>query len=240
MPALRPLLYALFLWLGAGLPVAAAGTVTGQALDEEGHPLPGVAVEAVYLTYSADRIQGHGESYKAETITGEDGRYSLSLEGLPPGEYAAHAYRTLQNGAREVIIDLIPDNSASFASNEAVERNFTARFIESSAELPYGNGGIFILAPALGELGDLSTAEVTLEHLESGRVLVKPLRQSGDGLVVTGVPFGRYRASATLEGAPLLLALWGAEGRYAPSVEHDFTMGYLGNQFIVFAKRSPD
>lgn len=239
MSALRTLLCAALLCLGFGLQALADGWVSGQARDEEGRPLPGIAVEVVYLTYGADRISGYGESYKIETVTGEDGRYSVSLRGLPPGEYAAHAYRILRNGGRDLVIDLIPDDPASFASTEQVVRDFTQRFIESSEELPYGNGGIFVLNPDIAEAADLSAAEIRLENLESGRVIVKPLRRTGEGLVVTGIPFGRYRAAAMLEGAPLLLALQGSDAPFALSVEHDFTMGYLGDQFIVLARRPP-
>jgi hypothetical protein len=55
--------------------------------------------------------------------------------------------------------------------------------------------------------------------------------------VVTGIPFGTYRASVTLAGRPLRVALWGApETQLAASVTHDFTMGYNGRQFQVMAR----
>ena len=58
-----------------------------------------------------------------------------------------------------------------------------------------------------------------------------------NGLVVTGIPFGSYRASVTLAGQALRVALWGAsDAELAPSVTHDFTMGYSGREFQVMAR----
>ena len=83
---------------------------------------------------------------------------------------------------------------------------------------------------------DLAAAEVTLVEVGGGgRTYVRKVRPSGEGLVVTGIAFGTYRASVTLAGRPLRLALWGEE-TYGPSVTHDFTMGWLGDQFRVMAQ----
>jgi len=59
------------------------------------------------------------------------------------------------------------------------------------------------------------------------------VRPSGEGLIVSGVPFGTYKASVTLDGKPMQIALWGPnhDGRFHPTIVHDFTMGWLGNQF---------
>jgi len=66
-------------------------------------------------------------------------------------------------------------------------------------------------------------------------MIVKTVRPTGEGLVVSGVPFGTYRASVALHGRPMRIALWGPghDGMFHPSVVHDFTMGWLGNQFQV-------
>lgn len=214
-----------------------AASLTGQALDDLGAPLAGVQVEAVYQGYSADQLNSAGASIKGEAVTGADGRYAIDLSALPPGVYAAHAYRMIENGGRRLIVDLVPDDTALFAGNAETERNFAAVLVEQSEALPYGNAGIFVLENAIGDFTDLSAATVMLQDLASSRVFVKPVRPSGEGLVATGIPFGRYRASVTLEGQPLLLAIWGAsDGDFAVSVEHDFTMGYSGNMFRVMAK----
>ena len=103
---------------------------------------------------------------------------------------------------------------------------------------PYGNGGVFVLNNAVGDGTDLSGAEVTLENVASGRRVVKTVRPTGEGLIVSGIPFGTYRASVSLGGRPMQVALWGPghDGTFHPFVVHDFTMGWLGNQFQVQAK----
>ena len=225
------------LWLFAT--AAFAGTVSGRAVDEAGKPLAGVNVEIVYQTYTADQLAGYGASIKAETKTGADGGYSVSTDHLPPGEYSAHAYTIENNDGRPVNVDLVPENPATFAANADTVRNFSGGYYEFTADDPYGNGGIFVLHNAIGDFTDLSAAEVTLANVASGRHLVKTVRPSGEGLIVSGVPFGTYRASVTLNGKPMRIALWGPGhgdsfgDSFGDSVVHDFTMGWLGNQFQV-------
>lgn len=211
---------------------AFAGTVSGSAVDEDGKPLAGVNVEVVYQTYNADKLMGYGASIKAETKTGADGSYSVDTSRLPPGEYSAHAYTVVDNGGRPVNIDLVPSDPATFAGHAETVRNFSGGYYEFTEDDPYGNGGVFVLNNAIGDYTDLSTAEVTLENLATARKIVKAVRPSGEGLIVSGVPFGTYRASATLDGKKLQIALWGpgTDGTFADSVVHDFTMGWLGNQ----------
>jgi hypothetical protein len=212
---------------------ALAGTVSGQAVDENGLPLADVNVEVVYQTYNADKLLTYGASIKAETKTGVDGRYSVDISHLPPGEYSAHAYTVIDNGGRPVNIDLVPDNAATFPGVDDTIRNFSGGYYEFTVEDPYGNGGVFVLNNAIGDYTDLSAAEVMLENVATTRKIVKTVRASGEGLIVSGVPFGRYRASVTLHGKPMQIALWGPnhDGSFADFVVHDFTMGWLGNQF---------
>ncbi|MBL0373866.1 carboxypeptidase regulatory-like domain-containing protein [Rhizobium sp. KVB221] len=217
---------------------AMAGSVSGQAIDETGNPVAGVHVEVVYQTWRADQIMGYGESIKAEAVTGSDGRYSIDTGSLPPGEYAAHAYQPITNGGEQANIDLVPDNNATFIGQGDAIRNFKAGIVESSDELPYGNVGIFVLNNAISDFTDLSTAEMTLVNIDTGKTYVKAVRSSGEGLVVTGIPFGTYRASVSLNGKPLQVALWGPglSDTFGASVVHDFTMGYMGNQMQVQVK----
>ncbi|TDR94618.1 carboxypeptidase-like regulatory domain-containing protein [Enterovirga rhinocerotis] len=219
----------------------AQGSVSGIARNDEGAPLAGVKVEAVYQTVSAPRLPYGGRSIKAVGETGPDGRYSLSLAGLPPGEYSANAYQIIVNGGRRLQIDLVASDTATFGSHEAVRRDFRQEMVESSPELPYGNGGVFVIENAISDYTDLSEAEISLVPRRGARPITKRVRRTGEGLVVTGIPFGTYRVSARLGGRPLALRLWGPDiaDRYAETVEHDFTMGALGNQFRVLA-RLPD
>jgi hypothetical protein len=211
---------------------ALAGTVSGRAIDEDGAPLAGVNVEVVYQTYNSDQIMGYGASIKAQTTTGADGRYSVSIDHLPPGEYSAHAYTVVNNGGRPTNIDLVPDDATTFASTADTVRNFSGGYYEFTDDNPYGNGGIFVLNNAIGDFTDLSAAEVTLENVATQRKIVKPVRGSGEGLIVSGVPFGTYKASVALGGRPMQIALWGPnhDGTFHPFIVHDFTMGWMGNQ----------
>ncbi|MGD9915259.1 MAG: carboxypeptidase-like regulatory domain-containing protein [Rhizobiaceae bacterium] len=217
---------------------ALAGDVSGRAIDENGQPLAGVNVEVVYVTYSADDIMGYGESIKVETKTAPDGSYSADLSHVPPGEYYAHAYEVMMNGGRQFNIDLLPDDAATFASTSRTVRNFTAGIIEFSEKYPYGNAGVFVLNNTIDDQTDLAAAVVRLENVESGRVLERRVRSSGEGLVATGIPFATYRVTVTLGDRPLQLSLRGPglDQSFGASVTHDFTMGWPGNQMVVEAR----
>jgi hypothetical protein len=223
--------------LSAATPVM-AGSVTGIVVDEAGAPLAGVQVEVVYQTYRADQLNSAGESIKASAVTGSDGRYAISTDHLPPGEYAANAFELVVNGGQETIVDLVTDDATTFAGNADTVRNFTGGIIEQTLDMPYGNAGVFVLNNAIGDFTDLSAAVVTLRNLETGKTYVKPVRSTGEGLAVTGIAFGTYEVSVTLDGVPLQLALWGPGfgDDFAQTVTHDFTMGWLGNQMQVAAR----
>ena len=217
---------------------AEAGSVAGLVVDENGAPLAGVTIEIVYQSFGADDLMGYGQSIKAQATSNRKGRYAIDIGHLPPGEYWAHAYRVIDNGGRPTNVDLVADDDSTFAGNADIVRNFTARLIESSAELPYGNGGVFVLNNAIMDFTDLSGALVHLVNQQSGQTVTAMVRSTGEGLAVTGIPLGTYRASVTLDGQPLQVQLWGpgeAEG-FSSSVVHDFTMGWLGNQFQVAVK----
>jgi hypothetical protein len=220
----------------AAMSAACAGSVSGIALDESGAPVAGVHVEIVNQTFGADELLSYGQSIKAEGTTGADGRYAIDTGALPViGEYGAHAYQIVLNGGRQLNVDLVPEDPSHFTIDGRVVRNFTVAIVEFSEDMPYGNAGVFVLNNAIGDFTDLSAAEVTLVDQQSGKTYVKPVRASGEGLVATGIPFGTYRASVTLHGKPMQIALWGpgqSDG-FGPSVVHDFTMGWTGNQFQV-------
>jgi hypothetical protein len=217
---------------------AVAGAVSGLVTDELGAPLPGVNVEVVYQTYNSDDLPNGGESIKQSAVTDESGRYTISTEGMPPGEYSANAYQVVENGGKQINIDFRAEDPSTFAGNADTVRNFTGGFVESTPDNPYGNGGIFLVNNDIGDFTDLSSAEVTLTHVETGKTYQKTVRSTGEGLVVTGIPFGSYRAEVRVNGQPMQIRLWGpgTSDTFADSVTHDFTMGWLGNQFSVAVK----
>lgn len=217
---------------------ALAGTVSGTVTDDNGAPLAGVTIEVVYQTYNSDDLPYGGESIKRSATSDGKGRYAISTDGMPSGEYSANAYQVVENGGREINIDFRSDDASAFAGNADTVRNFTGGFVESTPDDPYGNGGIFVLNNDIGDFTDLSAAEVTLTHVETGRVFQKTVRSTGEGLVVTGVPFGTYRAEVKVNGQRLQMRLWGpgTSDAFSSSITHDFTMGWLGNQFVVAVK----
>lgn len=224
------------LWLTASSSIA--GTVSGRVTDESGTPVWGVTVEVVYQTYNSDDLPYGGESIKASATTNGDGRYSISTDNLPPGEYSANAYHAVKNGDRVINVDFRAEDSSTFAGNADTLRNFTGGYYESSDENPYGNGGIFVVNNAIGDFTDLSNVEVLLIHADTGISYQRKVRQTGEGLVVTGIPFGNYYAMVKLNGRPMQISLWGPgeSDEFSESVTHDFTMGWLGNQFVVAVK----
>lgn len=226
------------LMLAAFIRPADAGTVTGLVTDESGLPLAGVTVEIVYQTYNSDDLPYGGKSIKQSAVTDAGGRYSVSTDAMPPGEYSANAYQVVENGGKQITIGFRAEDSSTFAGNAETVRNFTGGFVESTADDPYGNGGIFVVNNAIGDLTDLDAAEVTLIHVETGASYVKRVRPTGEGLVVTGIPFGTYRAEVRVDGQPMRIRLWGpgTPEEFADSVTHDFTTGWLGNQFQVAVK----
>jgi hypothetical protein len=223
--------------LACGSP-AVAGSVSGIVVDDAGAPMAGVNVEVVYQTYRADQLNGAGESIKESTVTDTDGRYRIVTDHMPRGEYAASAFEMVSNGGQQLVVSLVPDDATTFAGNADTIRNFTGGIVEMSDELPYGNAGIFVLNNAIGDFTDLSAAVVTLTDVQTGKVLTKTLRPTGEGLTITGIPFGTYRVTVALDGTPLQVKLWSpdAPDTYGPSVTHDFTMGWLGNQMQVAAQ----
>jgi hypothetical protein len=223
--------------LACGSP-AVAGSVSGIVVDDAGAPMAGVNVEVVYQTYRADQLNGAGESIKESTVTDTDGRYRIVTDHMPRGEYAASAFEMVSNGGQQLVVSLVPDDATTFAGNADTIRNFTGGIVEMSDELPYGNAGIFVLNNAIGDFTDLSAAVVTLTDVQTGKVLTKTLRPTGEGLTITGIPFGTYRVTVALDGTPLQVKLWSpdAPDTYGSSVTHDFTMGWLGNQMQVAAQ----
>jgi hypothetical protein len=224
--------------LAASAQAGFAGTVSGLVTDENGAPVAGVNVEVVYQTYNSDDLPYGGESIKQSAVTDEAGRYAISTDRMPPGTYAANAFQVVINGSRQINLDFRTDNDATFGSHEDVTRNFTGGFYESTQNDPYGNGGIFVLERSIETDIDLAGAEVTLTNTATGQTIVKAVRSTGEGLVVTGIPFGTYRAEVSLDGQPLQISLMGPgiTEDYAASATHDFTMGWLQNQFRVMAK----
>lgn len=214
--------------LGGTLAMAqnGGGVVRGRVVDDGGRPVAGATITATYQSMQGGSLL-YGGKYNRKATTGADGRYSISLKGMPLGEYATSGS---YNG-----IDLLPDTKARFAGNAQTVRNFRAAIVESTDDNDYGNGGIFVAENDFGDYTELEGLQVTLTSLKTGQTYVKSVRRTGEGWTVTGLPYGGYRATARFNGRPVQLKLWGpGDHDFAASVE-----GVVGNLKImrVYVKR---
>lgn len=195
--------------LWAGGCSAQSGAVQGRVVDEAGRPVAGAQMGAYYRSFEGGQ-KLYGGSYNRQVVTGADGRYSISLSGLPRGEYVV-------SGTYESI-DLLPDNPATFASTVATVRNFTYRLVESTDDNAYGNGAILAVDTDIGDYTDLAGLELTLRSRETGKVYTKTVRRTGEGYAVTGLPFGAFDVSARLDGRPAQVKPYDGDGPFAASV----------------------
>jgi hypothetical protein len=178
------------------------GVVSGRVTDDGGRPVAGATVIATYQSFGGGGLL-YGGRYNRQARTGPDGRYAIALGGLPVGAYAVA-------GSHEGM-SLIPETDATFASNAQTVRDFRHGVVERTAADDYGNGGVFVAENDIGDYSDLEGLEVTLVPLGGGKTITRTVQRTGEGLSVTGLPFGAYRATARLNGRPVTLKLWGPD-----------------------------
>lgn len=188
---------------------AQSGGVRGRVVDGQGRPVAGAQIGVYYRSFEGGQ-RLYGGSYNRQTVTGADGRYSLSLTGLPRGEYVVSGS---VNG-----IDLLPDNPATFASTVASVRNFTHRLVESTDDNAYGNGAILAVDTDIGDYTDLAGLELTIRARSTGQVYTRQVRRTGEGYAVTGLPFGEFEVSGRLAGRAVGMRPYSGEGSFGPSV----------------------
>jgi hypothetical protein len=219
--------------------VAEPGWVTGRATDADGRPIAGVEVTVTYQSYGGGRAMRYGASYSQTEVTDARGIYRIRIGNQALGEYSASASRPARAGDAGMRVQLVPENQALFAQNAATIRNFRLIFVEQTPDNPYGNGGIFVVENAIGSYASLENAEVTLQAVAGGRPIVRRVRRTGEGWVVTGLAPGQYRASVTLDGRPLLMNASGMDARldaYTTSLVGSFNGGASGRVFRVRVK----
>lgn len=192
-----------------GASEAQSGGVQGRVVDEAGRPVAGAQIGVYYRSFGGGQLP-YGGSYNRQTTTSADGRYSLSLRGLPRGEYVV-------SGSLDGI-DLLPENPATFASTVATVRNFTHRLVESTDDNAYGNGAILAVDTAIGDYTDLAGLELTLRSSETGRVYTRTVRRTGEGYAVTGLPFGAFDVSGRMGGRSVGIRPYSGEGAFGASV----------------------
>jgi hypothetical protein len=220
-------------------PAPAPGHVVGRVTGEDGRPLAGAQITATYQSYGGGRAMRYGASHSRTATTDASGAYRIRIDDMAPGEYSISAHGPVRADGATQQWPLVANDAANIDNRSASVRNFSWKVVEQSADNPYGNGGIFVVETAIGNYSDLSEAEVTLWPLTGGRTIVGQVRRTGEGLVVTGVPPGRYRASVKLGGRTLQINRGGMDDPndpFVPSIEGSITGGASGNIFRVRAK----
>lgn len=173
--------------------------VAGQVLDDRGRPIADAEVTVRYQSNPG------GVSISRSARTNGQGRYRIDLR-QPPGVWTAHAKATLLVDGARMTIDLVPDNSAPFAGNAGAVRNFRVRFVEQTADDPYGVGGMIVVNSAIGDYTPLDEVTVTLHPVGGGAPIEKRLRSTGEGWVVTGLRPVSYRVTVAHRGRPMLVS----------------------------------
>ena len=105
-----------------------------------------------------------------------------------------------------MLLDLVPNSDAPFAGNRGAVRNFRLAYVESTATDPYGTGGMLVVASAVGDYTPMDEVSVTLQPTAGGAAITRPLRNSGEGWVVTGLRPQNYRVTASHRGRPMLVS----------------------------------
>jgi len=167
------LLAAIGLLLSSGLAAGQTGSISGRVADENGGPLPGVAVEASGPAISAARVG----------VTGGDGAYRL--DALPAGSYSVAFRLTGFVGVDRRDVPVTADSS--------VRADATLRLSASADVVVTARKTFLNLADVtepgeslLGIASSSSQGAVTAEQIE-----LRPLARAGDvletvpGVVVT-------------------------------------------------------
>lgn len=188
---------------------AQSGGVRGRVIDDAGRPVAGAQMGVYYRSFEGGQ-RLYGGSYNRQARTGADGRYSLSLNGMPRGEYVV-------SGTFEGV-DLLPENPDTFASTVATVRNFTHRLVETTDDNDYGNGAILAVDTDIGDYTDIEGLELTLRSRDTGRVYTKTVRRTGEGYAVTGLPFGAFDVSARLGGRSIGIRPYDGDAPFGSSV----------------------
>lgn len=197
--------------------------VLGQAVDELGEPIADAEISVRYQSNPG------GVSISRSARTDRQGRYHIDLR-QPPGVWTVHAEAVVDFEGRKMTIELMPDNNEPFAGTVGAIRNFQLRFVEQTADDPYGVGGMLVVATAIGDFTPLDEVTVTLHPIAGGAPIERKLRNTGEGWVVTGLRPQSYRVTVRHGGSPMLVS-----PALAPQSEYRWQNDYLG----VFQRTGP-
>jgi hypothetical protein len=207
---------------GGGELEVEAGVLKGRAVGADGRPIQGVEIAADnQLLYNSNLI----------VSTDADGFYQVDTNIATT--FRVTARMKIDFNGTKYLVELTPENDASFAGPAGAVRNFTWKL---TGERPdglghYGSSVLFYLDgvdPQNPEVYlDDENVEVTLTPEgplidgSQGQSITRKASRTPDGSGLVDVPLGRYRISANYQGRPLQVGLRNS-GQYAAEVVADF------------------
>lgn len=161
------------------------GILKGLVVDSTGAPMAGVEVIADNTLFYNTNVIGY---------TDATGHYRLDISH-PLGTWQVSATATLQYRGQPFTIAIEPEDPALVTGAEGAVRDFALSLRNLS--------GPVLVMSGVGDYTPYEEIEMTLEPVgpiidgSAGSTIVSTLGITGDGWAVTGVPYGRYRITAT-------------------------------------------
>jgi hypothetical protein len=113
----------------AGALNAEAGSLSGIVVDDTGAPLGGMHVVIVDQANDAKTVRD-------STVTDGDGRYVITTDTLPPGQYRAEAFQEVSEDGQAWVVPLTPNDNSAFAGSADTIRNFAFVPTKSDGQQP--------------------------------------------------------------------------------------------------------
>lgn len=194
-----------------------SGYATGKVIDTKGNPLAGVevAIENTLL----------GNNASANGVTDNNGLYKIKLSNV--GSFHASAYFTKEFNGKQYRLELNCSSNDAFG-NEGAVRNFQWKltgskpitldgFYGATLEL-YNEPGYYVneddIILTLTPIGALIDGSI-------GSTIIKSPVVASYAFVYD-IPLGRYKVSATYNGAPLRLKKLDSSETYSTTTTVDF------------------
>lgn len=182
-----------------------AGWVVGKVVDQQGRPVAGAKIFVRYQSFGGGRAGRYGGSIGVDAVTGPNGTYRAKVGNLAPGEYNVTGKAIINQDGQRIEMDLTPEDSSNFASTSATVRNFRVGYAETTEDSNYGTGGMVLVDNGIGDYTPREEVQLILIPANGGAPITRPLRNTGEGWVATGLPFGTYEVMAKHNGRAMLI-----------------------------------
>jgi len=181
-----------------------AGTVTGKVTDARNLPVQDALITIEHTVWY--------NSYLF-TVSNNEGKYAVSLPGLPEGDWTAKAQCTKTAYGQTYTFDLEPDNTGAFNRATGAIRNFKWKL---SGARPGGTGyyGAHVDLYPFGTDVDMTKiklsfipfpGETTLIDGTTASSFERPVENIAGTFMVKDIPIGKYTIKAVYAGKKLLL-----------------------------------